>query len=677
MKKNRFVTYLALLAALSVQTWPVNPAFAGELLDAVKKRDVQKAAAVIKSKPESIGEIEKYETGPLHMAALKDSKEIIKLLIDNKAPVNQLDYFKKTPIFLAGSVEAAELLISAGADIHVKDKNENGLLHEAVKSKKAEMIDYYIKKGLDINLKNSAGQTPLALSIENNEFKIFMSLINAGADVNVKENFFEWSPLHIAVMNARKDMAEVLIDKKAGIEAADRYGKTPIHYVKSKDMAEFLISKKADISSKSKKGENIIHSTAAAGNTEALAYFIDKGFDINAADVEGKTPFYKAILHKSKSAAKLLIEKGADINAGENALFTAIYSNGTEAVSMLLEHGVKIDAVDKYKNGAMHICESIEMAELLLKNGADVNARDDNGGSPLHKIRKADLCGYLIEKGADINAQDALGTSPLMEAAGRADIEKTKLLLSKKADVKLKSAAGECAIHYAVRGFNEEKTAVYKQIIDELVSAGSDINARANFGETPIFSAFQPELLKHAIEKGADVKARDNFGRSALHRAMNAEIAGALLDKGIEIEDKDINGATPLCYAASYDRELAGYLISKGANVNARGFGVKNVRRGSMEHLWQSPLLMAAYYRKADIAELLLAGGANVNAGGDDGKAAVHLAAMAGSKSVIELLIKNKADLNLTDRYGNTPLKLALENDKIEAAEILRKNGAR
>ncbi|OQA77288.1 MAG: Ankyrin repeats (3 copies) [bacterium ADurb.Bin243] len=173
------------------------------------------------------------------------------------------------------------------------------------------------------------------------------------------------------------------------------------------------------------------------------------------------------------------------------------------------------------------------------------------------------------------------------------------------------------------------------------------------------------------------MKARDNFGRSALHRAMNAGIAGVLLEKGIEVEDKDINGATPLCYAASYDRDLAAYFISKGAKVNARGRGVKNVKRASMEHLWQSPLLMAAYYRKADIAELLLAKGADVNIAGDDGKTAVHLAAMDGSKSVIELLIKNKADLNSTDRYGNTPLKLALENDKLEAAEILRKNGAR
>jgi len=161
MKKNGFRIFLALLAALSVQTWPVNLVFAGELLDAIKKTDVQKAAAVIKSKPESIGEIEKYETGPLHMAALKGSTEIIKLLINNKAPVNQLDYFKKTPIFLAGSVEAAELLISAGADINVKDKNGNGLLHESVKGKKAEMVDYYIKKGLDINLKTAQARRRL------------------------------------------------------------------------------------------------------------------------------------------------------------------------------------------------------------------------------------------------------------------------------------------------------------------------------------------------------------------------------------------------------------------------------------------------------------------------------------------------------------------------------------
>jgi ankyrin repeat protein len=678
---NRLFSLL-LTGSLIAGTVPSGAASAGELIDAVKKGDAKKAAEALKKNPLSIGDKEKYETGPLHLAAMKGDKEMIKLLAENKADINGRDYFNKTPLFLASSPEAAETLISLGADIKAVDKHENGLLHEAVKHKKAALAYYYKLKGLDINAKNDTGQTPLSLSVETGESDVFAVLIAAGAEVNSKEKFFEWSPLHIAVMNGRIKMAEVLLEQKAALEAADRLGKTPLHYAKSIEMWKFLISKNANISAASKKGETVLHSAAAANNAELLQFLIaGGGFDVNKKDNEGETALFKTAVHRSKDAAKLLLEKGADIDARDNGgghiLPTAVSSGDTSTVALLLENGADINVKDKYKNGVVHICTSIEMAGLLLKHGADINARDENGCSPLHGVRKTDLCEFLISKGADINAQDARGMTPLMEAASRGNFEIAVLLISKKADTGLKSAGGETAMHFAVRGFNEEKIENFKKIIDALIAKGADINAKANFGDTPIFSAFQPELIKHSIDKGADVNAADNFGRAPLHRAMNAKTAALLLEKGAALEARDINGATPLCHAASYDKELTEFLISKGADVNARGYGRRTVKRASMEHLWQAPILLAAYYRKTDIAELLLAKGAKIDTAGDNGKTALHLAAMDGSKSMIELLIDRGAALNAADKYGNSPLKLSLENDRIEASEILRKRGAK
>ena len=573
-----------------------------------------------------------------------------------------------------------ELLEKNPQLISQKDKYDNNLLHESIKRRKSELVDYFIKKGLDINAKNKNGFTPLALCIENYDMKIFMSLINAGCEVNSSEKLFNWSPLHMAVMNELKDAAEVIINKKANMEAADRYGKTTLHYAKTIDMAEFLISKGADINSAAKNGDTLIHSAASSDSKAMVQFFLDKGFDKDKKNNEGETPLFKAVLHKALNAAELLIAKGANINertADDGYILPlAVSSDNTGAVSLLLESGANINVKDRFKNSLLHLCRSVEIAELIIEKGANVNERDDMGYAPLHEVRKPELCEFLIKNGADINAQNAQGETPLMHAAKRADIDIVNLLISKKADINLKSAGGECAIHFAVRGFNEEKIENYKLIINALISNGADVNAKANFGDTPIFSAFQPALIKYAIEKGADIKAVDNFGRCALHKAMNAGAAKSLIEKGANIEAKDVNGATPLCNAAAFDKELTEFLISKGANVNAKGYAARNIRRGSMEHLWQAPLLMAVYYRKADIVEFLISKGADIEITGDDGKTALHLAAMDGSINIINLLIKNDVKINVSDRYSNTPLKLALENDKLKAAEILRKYGS-
>lgn len=670
-----------LLLSVSLLAPVASARAAGGLLEAVKKGDAKMASDIIKKDPDAIREKGKYETGPLHAAALKGDKEMIKLLLEKGASPDATDHFKKTPLFLASSPEIADMLIAAGADVKAVDRRGNGLLHEAVKSKNAAMTEYYIKKGLSVNAANESGQTPLALSVEAGEAAVFNALMAAGAATDAKEKLFEWSPLHVAIMNGRLDMAEALIKAGAAIEATDRYGRTPLHYVRSREAAEFLLSKNADASSLTKKGGTVLHSAAASGSAGVVKFFIEKGFDMNQKDAEGETPLFKAVIHKSKPALSELLSAGADMNArdanGEHPLSAAVSSGDTACVELLLKSGADIAVRDKYKKAVINLCETVEMAELLLRYGADIGARDEHGGSALHGVRKKELCDFLISKGADVNAQDAGGATPLMDAASAGRFEIAEALMDKKADIHVKSASGETAAHFAVRGFREDKVGEYLKIIDLLAAKGADMNAPANFGETPIFSAYQPALIKRAIEKGAKVNAADNFGRTPLHHAMNAKTAALLLENGAELEARDANNATPLCRAAAYDKPLTEFLVSKGADVNARGYGARRLRRGSLEHLWQAPLLMAAYYGKNDITEFLLARGAKAGVRGDDGKTAMHLAAMTGSAGVIETLAKNGADPNAADNYGNTPLKLALENGRAQAAEALVKFGAK
>ena len=71
-----------------------------------------------------------------------------------------------------------------------------------------------------------------------------------------------------------------------------------------------------------------------------------------------------------------------------------------------------------------------------------------------------------------------------------------------------------------------------------------------------------------------------------------------------------------------------------------------------------------------------IAVGADVNAMGDEGETPLHLAALGGHKEVAELLIAKGADLNAKS-YGETPLDLAIRLGQTETADLLRKHGAK
>ena len=73
--------------------------------------------------------------------------------------------------------------------------------------------------------------------------------------------------------------------------------------------------------------------------------------------------------------------------------------------------------------------------------------------------------------------------------------------------------------------------------------------------------------------------------------------------------------------------------------------------------------------------------GADVNAKGKYGRAPLHYAASRGLKKIIELLIARGADVNtkieVGDYIGQTPLDGAIQWDRTESAELLRKHGCK
>ena len=140
------------------------------------------------------------------------------------------------------------------------------------------------------------------------------------------------------------------------------------------------------------------------------------------------------------------------------------------------------------------------------------------------------------------------------------------------------------------------------------------------------------------------------------------------LADGADVNAKDNSGDTPL-HIASFERhtEIAELLIAKGADVNAEG------RRNDY-----TPLHTAADMGAKEIAELLIAKGAEVNARSEYQLTPLHEAVSRGYnyEKTVELLIANGADVNAKEDGGWTPLHYAAEFGRKEVAELLIANGA-
>ncbi|MFG2073412.1 ankyrin repeat domain-containing protein [Nonomuraea maritima] len=126
--------------------------------------------------------------------------------------------------------------------------------------------------------------------------------------------------------------------------------------------------------------------------------------------------------------------------------------------------------------------------------------------------------------------------------------------------------------------------------------------------------------------------------------------SGADPDRPSEAAHDGGEGGLPLCAAAAWDRtEVAEALIAAGADVNARESGG-----------WTA-LLWAAANGHAAVAGVLIEAGAEIDATNESGDTALTLAARRGALGVVQVLLDAGVDAGKYDGDGDTPLQIAVD----------------
>jgi ankyrin repeat protein len=230
MRRSSFsVFFFATISAFLL----IGPAFATELVDAVRAGNVGRVVQLLDSGADP-NKRSPYN-GPLHEAAR------------------------------IGSAEITTILIRAGADIELSGFGGVHPLHSAAMAGQAKVVSILLKSGAKADSLDNIGRTPLLsfASGDIGDLDTLTALLDGGADPNLLDGLFH--PLDYAAMNGRAKMADLLIAFGANIDAKDNlYGETPLHlaiYANTEvpfihlEVARLLIERGADVNAKDKNGQ--------------------------------------------------------------------------------------------------------------------------------------------------------------------------------------------------------------------------------------------------------------------------------------------------------------------------------------------------------------------------------------------------------------------------------------
>lgn len=129
----------------------------------------------------NINQIDSQEFTALHYAVFQNRKEIVRLLIENKADVNLGIYSALMTASENNYYAIAKILIENNANVNAINEKGNTALMLASRSGNLEIVDFLIKNKADINLKNRNGYTAFQLALKNKQEKVVELLRSKGA----------------------------------------------------------------------------------------------------------------------------------------------------------------------------------------------------------------------------------------------------------------------------------------------------------------------------------------------------------------------------------------------------------------------------------------------------------------------------------------------------------------
>jgi ankyrin repeat protein len=420
------------------------------LVDAVKNHDKDAVRVLLKehvdvNMPEADG------TSALHWAAHSNDPETVQHQLRAGANAKAVSRYGVTPLSEAatyGSGALVEALLKAGADVNtLTTERGETVLMTASRAGNVEAVKVLLDHGADANAKETfRGQTSLMWAAAENHPEVVKLLLAHGADAKVRSSDRDTTPpklmagtpaapiskggltalvfaarqgsiestkaLLIAILNNHDELAVLLIDRGADVNAANKDGRAPLfaavdaHDV---DWSDRPLVKEADKVSSLDVIKSLIDHKVNV-NAQLTAVSIIKKAAQDSADRTlsvGATPFMRAARSGDVEVMHILLDHGADPKLankdGTTALMVAAGAGYTDS-----NRGTEPQA--------------LEAVKLCVNLGLDVNAATDKMETAMHGAARRGantIIQYLADNGAKINAPNKTGLTAYDLAMGK------------------------------------------------------------------------------------------------------------------------------------------------------------------------------------------------------------------------------------------------------------------
>jgi ankyrin repeat protein len=333
-----------------------------QLLKAIQSQNAAEVNELLNTGADA-NAIDKVFGMPAIVIAAKTTLEIVQLLVDHGASLNNTDSQGETALTWArakGKKDILEYLIGKGADSTITGKKfppPESPIFDIILSNDIEALRVFLQATpTNLNeIRNKNKCTALEVAVYSGSPEIIQVLIDFGADVELRNNadgnIKEESLLHKAldrfsglktIGKRELDIIAILSSNKNLINATTRYEATGLNYVTDLSLAKTLLDHGANPNGAGSASNAPLSSACRYGTIELINLLLDYGADPTriASKDTGTILHQIAILpaHRSDAAemAKIMLHKGVDVHLKIESLSSG--SNGKTALDLAKEN---------------------------------------------------------------------------------------------------------------------------------------------------------------------------------------------------------------------------------------------------------------------------------------------------------------------------------------------------
>lgn len=473
--------------------------------------------------------------------------------------------------------------------------------------------------------------TDLLRATSNNKFDVVDELINSKSDVNERTAVMGWTPLIMAAQKGHINIILSLLRGKACIEAQDWFGETAL--IKA----------------------------CSARQSNVIKILLDHKANVQKENSKGFTALMLAAKICMLDAVKLLIAKNANINSFTRTGFTVLM----EAVTPNL-YLTDINTENSFSSYLISTEERTALVTFLLASNVDVNATTTSGkmnalmyaayGSEIQVLIK------LLQAKADIDAKDADGDTALLKASMSGNHHATKILLEWKANMQVRNIFDRCSLLLASASGHKDVVLIlldFKANTKSRCNGWNALDLAARNGHGNVIQILLD--IKYGMIPFPCNTTLLEYCASAGH----SEVVNIFLDaKAFTCGPRELFSSLEQAVENNYPK-IVDILLKANADVHC--------------DTYTKPCLLVRAIQKgyALVINMLLITKINPNicchqhVGSTDPFNALLLVISNGFPAAGQVLVEANVDLSTTDRFGNTPLILAVKAHYTKLVKVL------